>query len=133
MRREKLQGSSATSLDKVLLCPSAPGWPEVVVGFELGWVFQWRVPSWQEGSRTIEQLNAPHFCPQSAREAQPCLLWVTAQTCGSRKATISDIFVCFCFRRQSFSVAFETVLELALVNQTGLELRGICLLLPPEW
>ena len=34
--------------------------------------------------------------------------------------------------RQGFSVALEPVLELALVDQAGLELTEICLPLPPE-
>ncbi len=50
------------------------------------------------------------------------------------------LFVCFlfffvflfCFSRQGFSVALEPVLELALVDQAGLELTEIRLPLPPE-
>lgn len=38
----------------------------------------------------------------------------------------------FLFLRQNFSVAWELFLELALVYQAGLELRKICLPLPPE-
>ena len=38
----------------------------------------------------------------------------------------------FGFLRQSFSVALEAVLELALVYQAGLELTEIRLPLPPE-
>ena len=45
--------------------------------------------------------------------------------------------VCVCvllllFLRQGFSVALEPVLELALVDQTGLKLTEIHLPLPPE-
>ena len=36
------------------------------------------------------------------------------------------------FPRQGFSVVLEPVLELALVDQAGLELTEICLPLPPE-
>ena len=39
---------------------------------------------------------------------------------------------CFCFSRQGFSVALEPVLELALVDQAGLEHTEIYLSLPPE-
>ena len=42
------------------------------------------------------------------------------------------ITVLFCFSRQGFSVALEPVLELGLVDQAGLELTEIRLLLPPE-
>ncbi|EGV96176.1 hypothetical protein I79_005859 [Cricetulus griseus] len=38
----------------------------------------------------------------------------------------------FGFSRQGFSVALEAVLELALVDQAGLELTEIRLPLPPE-
>ena len=41
-------------------------------------------------------------------------------------------FLLFCFPRQGFSVALEPVLELALVDQAGLELTEIRLPLPPE-
>ena len=43
-------------------------------------------------------------------------------------------FVCllaFGFSRQDFAVAIKPVLELALVDQVGLELTGILLPLPP--
>ena len=36
------------------------------------------------------------------------------------------------FLRQGFFVVLEPVLELALVDQSGLELTEICLPLPPE-
>ena len=39
------------------------------------------------------------------------------------------LFVCL---KQGFSVALEPVLELALVDQAGLEHTEICLPLPPE-
>ena len=42
------------------------------------------------------------------------------------------IFLFFYFSRQGFSVALEPVLELALVDQAGLELTKIHLPLPPE-
>ena len=42
------------------------------------------------------------------------------------------IFSFFRFSRQGFSVALEPVLELALVDQPGLELTEIYLPLPPE-
>ena len=41
-------------------------------------------------------------------------------------------FVCFCLLRQGFSEALESVLELVLVDQAGLELTETCLPLPPE-
>ena len=41
-------------------------------------------------------------------------------------------FFIFYFSRQGFSVALEPVLELALVDQAGLELTEIRLPLPPE-
>ena len=34
---------------------------------------------------------------------------------------------------KGFSVALKPVLELALIDQAGLELTEICLLLPPEF
>ena len=40
------------------------------------------------------------------------------------------IYLFLNFSRQGFSVALEPVLELALVDQVGLELTEICLLLP---
>ena len=47
--------------------------------------------------------------------------------------TLFLIFVFgFGFSRQGFSVALEPVLELALVDQAGLELTELCLPLPPE-
>ena len=42
-------------------------------------------------------------------------------------------FVLLCFSRQDFSLALEPVLELAIVDQAGLELIEICLPLPPEY
>ena len=42
------------------------------------------------------------------------------------------IFFIFYFSSQGFSVALEPVLELALVDQAGLELTKIHLPLPPE-
>ena len=42
------------------------------------------------------------------------------------------IVVVVCFLRQSFSVALGTILNLALVDQAGLELTEIHLLLPPK-
>ena len=51
-----------------------------------------------------------------------------------KKILFGCCFVClvgFGFSRQGFSVAFEPVLKLALVAQTGLELTEIHLLLPP--
>ena len=42
------------------------------------------------------------------------------------------VLVWFWFSRQGFSVVLEPVLELALVDQTGLELTEIRLPLPPE-
>ena len=42
------------------------------------------------------------------------------------------ILFIFGFSRQNFSVALEPVLELALVDQVGLELTEICLPLPPD-
>ena len=47
---------------------------------------------------------------------------------------VSSLFVCLfvCFSRQGFSVALEPVLELALIEQVGLELTDIWLPLPPE-
>ena len=36
------------------------------------------------------------------------------------------------FSRQGFLVALEPVLELALIDQVGLELTEICLPLPPQ-
>ena len=44
----------------------------------------------------------------------------------------SQTFFFFYFSRQGFSVALEPVLELALVDQAGLELTKIHLPLPPE-
>ena len=48
--------------------------------------------------------------------------------------TTYGFFVLFCFGfwRHGFSVALEAVLELALVDQAGLELTEILLPLPPE-
>ena len=43
-----------------------------------------------------------------------------------------DFCFVFFFSRQGFSVALEPVLELALVDQAGLELTKIHLPLPPE-
>ena len=45
-----------------------------------------------------------------------------------KKAVLT--FLLLLFSRQGFPVALETVLE--LVDQTGLELTEICLLLPSE-
>ena len=42
------------------------------------------------------------------------------------------LFFVFAFSRQGFSVDLESVLELALVDQTGLKLTEILLPLPPE-
>ena len=43
------------------------------------------------------------------------------------------LYFLFCFvSRQGFSVALETVLDLALVDQASLELTEIHLPLPPE-
>ena len=44
---------------------------------------------------------------------------------------LTILFVCL-FLRQGFSVALEPVLELAPVDQAGLELTKIHLPLPPE-
>ena len=41
-------------------------------------------------------------------------------------------FFAFVFLKQGFSVDLEAVLELALVDQAGLELTEIHLLMPPE-
>ena len=38
----------------------------------------------------------------------------------------------FAFSRQGFSVALEPVLELAFIDQAGLELTEMCLPLPPK-
>ena len=43
-----------------------------------------------------------------------------------------DLQVPFFFSGQGFSVALELILELALVDQVGLELTEIHLSLPPE-
>ncbi|KAM7339825.1 hypothetical protein ACRRTK_000440 [Alexandromys fortis] len=45
---------------------------------------------------------------------------------------LNSFFFFFGFSRQGFSVVLEPVLELALVDQAGLELTEICLPLPPE-
>ena len=42
------------------------------------------------------------------------------------------VYLFVCVSRQSFSVALEPVLELALVDQAGLELTEIYLSLPPK-
>ena len=43
------------------------------------------------------------------------------------------LFVCFCcYSSQGFSVALEPVIELALVDQAGLELTEICCLCLPN-
>ena len=42
-------------------------------------------------------------------------------------------FLCFGLLRQGFPVSLEAVLELALMDQAGLELTEICLPLPPEY
>ena len=54
--------------------------------------------------------------------------WGHAEWCGGD--VNSFFFFCFGFLRQGFSVAFEPVLELVLVDQAGLELTEICLPLP---
>ena len=41
-------------------------------------------------------------------------------------------FFLFWFFETGFSVALEAVLELALIDQAGLQLTEICLLLPPN-
>ena len=43
----------------------------------------------------------------------------------------SFFFFSFCFLRQGFSATLEPVLELPLIDQTGLELTEICLALLP--
>ena len=45
---------------------------------------------------------------------------------------MSTFYLFLCFSRQGFSVDLEPVLELSLVNQAGLQLTEIPLLLPPE-
>ena len=56
------------------------------------------------------------------------LLLKIGQYCTNQEDATSS----FCFSRQGFSVALEPVLELALVDQAGLELTEIRVPLPPE-
>ena len=70
---------------------------------------------------------------ESAHYLYHCTIHVTNLSLAPYLETLRLFFFgfLFCFSRQGFSVALETILELALVDQVVLELtRSTCLCLP---
>ena len=80
--------------------------------------------------------------PLELQEVVSCLVWMLGTKLGSsvrlvctlnhRAISPGPVIYLFIFSRYGFSIAMESVLELALVDQAGLKLTKIHLPLPPE-
>ena len=131
-----------------LACPSVLGCGDT----ELCGKGDWRrevTASWKPGDRNTptEGPRQDLTCFQPASTSRKFLSWFNKANYPLMKARLSRfshlsmigsifwepscLFVC-CLLRQGFSVAFEPVLELNLVDQAGLKLPEIRQPLPPE-
>ena len=84
------------------------------------------VPYWQQSSVVVSEITLDCSTSKNTGDcstSETTLYYFTKRLRGT---------FFFGFLRQGFSVALEAVLELALVDQAGLELTEIRLPLPPE-